>query len=324
MSIAFVFPGQGSQSVGMLASLASAEPLVPATFAEASAVLGYDLWALCQSGPEADLNSTERTQPAMLAAGVAVWRVWRRRGGAAPTVMSGHSLGEFTALVCADSLDFRTAIELVRFRGQAMQAAVPHGQGAMAAVLGLEDAEVEAACAEVAQNEVVEAVNFNAPAQVVIAGHAAAVARALEACKLRGAKRTITLPVSVPSHSSLMKPAAHRLRERLEATEFRTPLVPEIYTVDVRRHGHPKGIRAALVQQLYSPVRWADTVRQMVAGGVTHIVECGPGKVLTGLNRRVERSKEVEMFALEDSDAIDQAIAACWGTQVPEEIRHGS
>jgi [acyl-carrier-protein] S-malonyltransferase len=299
----------------MLASLAAIEPIVEATFAEASDVLGYDLWKLCQSGPEAQLNATERTQPAMLAAGVAVWRVWRKRSGPAPTVMSGHSLGEFTALVCSDSIDFRTAVDLVRFRGQVMQAAVPAGQGAMAAVLGLEDENVEAACREAAQGEVVEPVNFNAPGQVVIAGHASAVARAVEVCKARGAKRAIPLPVSVPSHSSLMKPAADRLRERLENTEVRSPLVPEIYTVDVRRHGHPKGIRAALVQQLFSPVRWAETVRRMIQGGVTHIVECGPGGVLTGLNRRVERRKDIAVFALEDSGRIDEAIAACWGTQ---------
>jgi [acyl-carrier-protein] S-malonyltransferase len=315
MSLAFVFPGQGSQAVGMLAALAAAEPLVEQTFVEASEVVGYDLWKLCQSGPEADLNSTERTQPAMLAAGVATWRVWRRRGGAAPTVMSGHSLGEFTALVCADSLDFRTTIDLVRFRGQVMQAAVPAGQGAMAAVLGLEDEAVEAACAEAAQGEVVEAVNYNAPAQVVIAGTTNAVARAIEACKARGAKRTIPLPVSVPSHSSLMKPAAEQLRQRLEQTEVRSPLVPEIYTVDVRKHGHPQGIKEALVQQLFSPVRWAETVRRMVASGVTHIVECGPGKVLTGLNRRVERRKEISVFSLDDSQSIDEAVTACWGTQ---------
>jgi [acyl-carrier-protein] S-malonyltransferase len=315
MPLAFVFPGQGSQAVGMLASLAAAEPIVEATFAEASEVLGYDLWKLCQSGPEPDLNSTERTQPAMLAAGVAVWRVWRKRSGPAPTVMSGHSLGEFTALVCSDSIDFRTAVDLVRFRGQAMQAAVPVGQGAMAAVLGLEDPDVEAACREAAQGEVVEPVNFNAPGQVVIAGNAAAVARAIEVCKAKGAKRAIALPVSVPSHSSLMKPAADRLRERLENTEVRSPLVPEIYTVDVRRHGHPKGIREALVQQLFSPVRWADTVRHMIQIGVTHIVECGPGGVLTGLNRRVERRKDIAVFALEDSGRIDEAIVACWGTQ---------
>lgn len=315
MSLAFVFPGQGSQAVGMLASLAAVEPLIEQTFAEASEVLGYDLWKLCQSGPESDLNSTERTQPAMLAAGVATWRVWRRRGGAAPTVMSGHSLGEFTALVCADSLDFRTSIDLVRFRGQVMQAAVPVGQGAMAAVLGLDDEAVEAACAEAARGEVVEAVNYNAPAQVVIAGVTSAVGRAIEACKARGAKRAIPLPVSVPSHSSLMKPAAEQLRQRLELTEVRSPLVPEIYTVDVRKHGHPQGIKEALVQQLFSPVRWAETVRRMIGSGVTHIVECGPGEVLTGLNRRVERRKEISVFSLDDSQSIDEAVTACWGTQ---------
>lgn len=315
MSLAFVFPGQGSQAVGMLASLAAVEPVVEKTFAEASAVVGYDLWKLCQSGPESDLNATERTQPAMLAAGVAVWRVWRRRGGAAPTVMSGHSLGEFTALVCADSLDFPTAIDLVRFRGQVMQAAVPLGRGAMAAILGLEDTDVEAACAEAAQGEVVEAVNYNAPAQVVIAGVTSAVDRAIEACKARGAKRTIPLAVSVPSHSSLMKPAAEQLQRRLEQTEVRSPLVPEIYTVDVRKHGNPLGIREALVQQLFSPVRWAETVRRMISSGVTHIVECGPGKVLTGLNRRVERRKEIHVFAVDDSQSIDAAIVECWGTQ---------
>ncbi len=314
MAVAFVFPGQGSQSVGMLKSLAESEPVVRETFTEASEVLGYDLWQLCQAGPDEALNATERTQPAMLAAGVSVWRVWRKRGGPAPTVMSGHSLGEFTALVCADSLDFRTAVELVRFRGRAMQEAVPVGQGAMAAVLGLEDADVEAACTEAAQNEVVEAVNFNAPGQVVIAGHAAAVKRAIEVCKVKGAKRAIDLPVSVPSHSSLMKPAAERLRERLTQTEVRSPLVPEIYTVDVRKHGHPQGIRAALVQQLFSPVRWAETVRRMVGSGVTHIVECGPGKVLTGLNRRVERRKEISVYAVDDGATIDEAITACWGT----------
>lgn len=314
MAVAFVFPGQGSQSVGMLKSLAETEPVVRETFTEASEVLGYDLWQLCQTGPDEALNATERTQPAMLAAGVSVWRVWRKRGGPAPTVMSGHSLGEFTALVCADSLDFRTAVDLVRFRGRAMQEAVPVGQGAMAAVLGLDDADVEAACSAAAQNEVVEAVNFNAPGQVVIAGHAAAVKRAIEICKEKGAKRAIDLPVSVPSHSSLMKPAAERLRERLTQTEVRSPLVPEIYTVDVRKHGHPQGIRAALVQQLFSPVRWAETVRRMVGSGVTHFVECGPGKVLTALNRRVERRKDIAVYAVDDDATIDEAITACWGT----------
>lgn len=311
MALAFVFPGQGSQSVGMLSSLAAAAPIVAETFAQASEALGYDLWKLCQSGPEADLNATERTQPAMLAAGVAVWRVWKQRGGSSPSVMSGHSLGEFTALVCAESLDFRAAVELVNFRGRAMQEAVPAGLGAMAAVLGLDDSEVVAACAVAAQGEVVEAVNFNSPGQVVIAGHASAVRRAIELCKEKGAKRALDLPVSVPSHSSLMRPAAEKLRERLEHIEVRRPLVPEIYTVDVRTHGEPDEIREALVRQLFSPVRWADTVREMIAGGVTHIVECGPGKVLTGLNRRIERRKEIGMFALEDIAAIDEVVASC-------------
>ena len=311
MALAFVFPGQGSQSVGMLSSLAAAEPIVAETFAQASEALGYDLWKVCQAGPEADLNATERTQPAMLAAGVAVWRVWKQRGGSQPSVMSGHSLGEFTALVCAESLDFGAAVALVSFRGRAMQEAVPAGRGAMAAVLGLDDADVVGACAEAAQGEVVEAVNFNSPGQVVIAGHATAVHRAVELCKQKGAKRTLDLPVSVPSHSSLMRPAAEKLRERLGQVEVRRPVVPEIYTVDVRKHGEPDEIREALVRQLYSPVRWAETVREMIAGGVSQIVECGPGKVLTGLNRRIERRKEIGMFALEDSPAIDAALASC-------------
>jgi [acyl-carrier-protein] S-malonyltransferase len=314
MALALVFPGQGSQSVGMLSALAAGEPLVEQTFAEASEALGYDLWKLCQSGPEADLNTTERTQPAMLAAGVATWRVWRRRGGPAPAMMSGHSLGEFTALVCAEALDFRTAVDLVRFRGRAMQEAVPAGQGAMAAVLGLDDGDVVSACVEAQQNEVVEAVNFNSPGQVVIAGHATAVRRAVEICKQKGAKRALDLPVSVPSHSSLMRPAAEKLRERLVHIEVRKPQIPEIYTVDVRKHGAPQEIREALFRQLFNPVRWADTVRQMIAGGVTHIAECGPGKVLTGLNRRIERNKAITMSALEDGAAIDAAIAITRGS----------
>lgn len=314
MSLAIVFPGQGSQSVGMLGSLAAIEPVVIETFAQASEVLGYDLWQLCQSGPEADLNATERTQPALLTAGVAVWRVWQRRNGPQPVVMSGHSLGEFTALVCAEALEFRAAVDLVRFRGRVMQEAVPAGQGAMVVILGLEDADVVAACAAAAQGEVVEAVNFNAPGQVVIAGQAAAVRRAIEACKQKGAKRALELPVSVPSHSSLMRPAAEKLGQRLASVEIRRPRVAEIYTVDVRKHGEPDDIRRALVRQLFSPVRWADTVRQMVADGVTHFAECGPGKVLTGLNRRIERRKEIAMFALEEGAAIDEAIASCRGT----------
>ena len=311
MSLAFVFPGQGSQSIGMLAALGAAEPVVLETFAEASQVLGYDLWALCQQGPEADLAATERTQPAMLTAGVATWRVWQQHGGAQPVAMAGHSLGEYSALVCSGALDFRTAVDLVRYRGQLMQQAVPLGQGAMAAVLGLDDADVESACREAAQGEVVEPVNFNSPAQVVIAGHATAVNRALEIAKAKGAKRALLLPVSVPSHSSLMVGAAGQLAARLSQVEVRMPNVPDVYTVDVRKHASPDGIRNALKEQLYRPVRWADTIRAMVASGATVIVECGPGKVLTALNRRIERRPDTKMLALEDPASIDAALAAC-------------
>jgi [acyl-carrier-protein] S-malonyltransferase len=311
MSLAFVFPGQGSQSIGMLAGLGEADPVVQTTFAEASEVLGYDLWALCQQGPEADLGSTERTQPAMLAAGVATWRVWLGRGGPRPSAMAGHSLGEYTALVCSGAMDFRTAIDVVRFRGQVMQQAVPLGQGAMAAILGLEDADLDAACKEAAQGEVVEPVNFNAPGQTVIAGNATAVARAIDAAKARGAKRAVLLPVSVPSHSSLMLGAAERLAEKLATVEVRMPNVPAVYTVDVKTHSSPDGIRQSLKEQLFKPVRWADTVRAMIAGGADIFVECGPGKVLTSLNRRIERKPELKMLALEDTASIAAALAAC-------------
>ena len=311
MTLAFVFPGQGSQSVGMLAELGAAEPVVRATFAEASDVLGYDLWSLCQDGPEADLGSTERTQPAMLAAGVATWRVWSGRGGPRPVAMAGHSLGEYTALVCSDAMDFRTAIDVVRFRGQVMQQAVPLGQGAMAAILGLDDAELDAACKEAAQGEVVEPVNFNAPGQTVIAGNATAVARAIDAARARGAKRAVLLPVSVPSHSSLMLGAAELLAAKLATVDVRLPNVADVYTVDVRKHTSPDGIRQSLKEQLFKPVRWADTVRAMLAGGATTFVECGPGKVLTSLNRRIERKPELRMLALEDPASIAAALVAC-------------
>lgn len=311
MSLAFVFPGQGSQSLGMLAALAAAEPVVPETFAEASAVLGYDLWTLCQDGPESELGSTEKTQPAMLAAGVATWRAWRRHGGPRPVAMAGHSLGEYTALVCSGALDFASAVDLVRFRGQVMQQAVPLGQGAMAAILGLDDEQVAAACREAEQGEVVEAVNFNAPGQVVIAGHASAVARAIEVARARGAKRAVALPVSVPSHSRLMVGAAEQLARRLAAVEVRLPEVPAVYTVDVQTHSSPDGIRRALKEQLFKPVRWAETVRAMLASGVTTLVECGPGKVLTSLNRRIERRPELRMLAIEDPDGMAAALAAC-------------
>jgi [acyl-carrier-protein] S-malonyltransferase len=311
MSFSFVFPGQGSQSVGMLAQLAAAEPLVQETFAEASQVLGYDLWKLCQGGPEEELGKTERTQPAMLAAGVATWRVWRKHGGGLPASMAGHSLGEYSALVCSGALDFRTAVGLVQFRGQAMQEAVPAGQGAMAAILGLDDADIEAACREAAQGETVQAANFNSPGQVVIAGTAAAVDRAIEAAKAKGAKRAIKLPVSVPSHSPLMQPAAERLAARLQQVKFGPREVSDIYTVDVRKHGDEASIRKALVEQLVKPVRWTETIQAMLAAGARVIVECGPKGVLSGLNRRIERNKDIAMLSIEDADSLQQALQAC-------------
>src|SRR5688572_7720412 len=310
MSFAFVFPGQGSQSVGMLAQLA-AEPLVQETFAEASEVLGYDLWKLCQGGPEEELGRTERTQPAMLAAGVATWRAWRKQGGGLPAAMAGHSLGEYSALVCSGALDFRTAVGLVQFRGQAMQAAVPAGQGAMAAILGLDDADVEAACREAAQGETVQPANFNSPGQIVIAGTAAAVDRAIEVAKSKGAKRAIKLPVSVPSHSPLMQPAAERLAVKLEQVKFGPREVRDIYTVDVRKHGDEADIRKALVEQLVKPVRWTETIQAMLAGGARVIVECGPKGVLTGLNRRIERNKDIAMLSIEDAESLQHALQAC-------------
>ncbi len=310
MTLAVVFPGQGSQSVGMLAALAADYPEVEATFAEASAVLGYDLWQLVQTGPEVQLNATERTQPAMLAAGVAVWRVWTRAGAPAPAWMAGHSLGEFTALVCAGALSFPDAVAAVQFRGRVMQAAVPAGVGAMAAILGLEDGDVEAACAEAAQGEVVEPVNYNAPGQLVIAGHAAAVSRALEAAKARGAKRALLLPVSVPAHSSLLLGAAAQLATYLADVHVQTPQIP-VYAMGLGRHDSPQAVRAQLVAQLAGAVRWTDTVLDLLAHGATRIVECGPGKVLTALNRRIERNKDIAMSAIEDPASL--AAAVQWG-----------
>lgn len=307
MAFAMVFPGQGSQSVGMLAGLAQNESLVTETFAEASSVLGYDLWKLCQEGPEAQLGATEKTQPAMLAAGVATWRVWRKQGGGMPAVMAGHSLGEYTALVCAGSLDFATAIELVRFRGEAMQSAVPQGQGAMAAIIGMEDADVIAACAEAAQGEVVQAANFNSPGQVVIAGHKTAVERAIEVLKGKGCKRALLLPVSVPSHTPLMRPAAERLGARLQAVTLQPPGVP-IYTVELRQHSDAAGIRQALFEQLVGPVKWTQTVRAILDSGIKTVVECGPGKVLTGLNRRIDRNKDLNMLAIDDDASLQHAL----------------
>jgi [acyl-carrier-protein] S-malonyltransferase len=314
MSFVFVFPGQGSQSVGMLAALAAAQPVVRTTFEEAARVLGYDLWALVSEGPEAALNATERTQPAMLAAGVATWRAWRERGGAPPAAVSGHSLGEFTALVCAGSLEFGAAVDLVRFRGAAMQAAVPEGGGAMAAILGLDDEAVLALCREAARDGVVEPVNYNSPGQVVIAGDTAAVQRALEAARTRGAKRAVTLPVSVPAHSSLMRTAGDRLRSRLADIEVRAPGIRYVSAVDAAAHEDPEEIRALLVRQLSSPVRWTQTLRALCSAEVAQVIECGPGRVLTGLNRRIERREGLSFLALEDPQSLAAALAATRGT----------
>jgi len=305
--LAIVFPGQGSQSIGMLTELAGAHPEIEATFAEASNALGYDLWALTQQGPESDLNQTDRTQPAMLAAGVAVWRVWCKQGGAQPAFMAGHSLGEYTALVCAGSLDYSDAIRLVAERGRRMQEAVPAGIGAMAAILGLDDDQVRQACSAAAQGEVVQAVNFNSPGQVVIAGHKAAVERACEQAKTLGAKRAIVLAVSVPSHSSLMQPAAAAFAATLAATEIKAPQIPVIHNADVLAHTTPDAIRDALIRQFYNPVRWVETVQHLGAQGITRIVEVGPGKVLIGLNKRID--KNIAAIAAFDSASLAEALA---------------
>ncbi len=309
MSMAIVFPGQGSQTLGMLASLAGEEP-VRSTFAEASQALGYDLWTLVQSGPRERLDATENTQPAMLTAGVALWRLWLRRGGGAPQAVAGHSFGEFTALVCAGALEFAAAVDLVRFRGRVMQEAVPSGTGAMAALLGLEATRVEEVCRSVAAGEVVEPVNFNGPGQVVIAGERQAVERAVEAAKRLGAKRAVLLPVSVPAHSRLMAEAAGRFRARLASTVFSVPRMAYVSAVDARPHSDPADLRSLLGRQLASPVRWQDTVRALIARHIHLLLECGPGKVLTGLNRRIERRADVQCLAIEDAPSLDAALAA--------------
>jgi [acyl-carrier-protein] S-malonyltransferase len=307
MTLAFVFPGQGSQSTGMLDTLASEFAEVEATFRVASEVLGYDLWDIVQNGPAEKLNSTDITQPAMLAAGVAVWRVWQAKGGAQPTLLAGHSLGEYTALVCGDSLAFEDAIKLVAERGRLMQEAVPAGTGAMAAVLGLDDDTVRAVCAEAAASEVVEAVNFNSPGQVVVAGHKAAVERAVDLAKAKGAKRALLLPVSVPSHCALMQPAAEKLATLLEDVAIQAPQIPVINNVDVAMPTDAAAIRSALVRQLHNPVRWVETIQKMAAEGVDRLIECGPGKVLMGLNKRIERNMGAQ--AVFDSESLAAALA---------------
>jgi [acyl-carrier-protein] S-malonyltransferase len=306
MNLALVFPGQGSQAAGMM-SRYGAYPVVRDTFAEASAALGQDLWALVENGEADALNQTVNTQPVMLAADIAVYRAWRAAGGGAPAVLAGHSLGEYAALVAGGALVFTDALPLVRFRAQAMQEAVPAGIGAMAAIVGLDDAGVADACREAAQDQVVEPVNFNAPDQIVIAGHRQAVERATAAAKARGAKRAIMLPVSAPFHCLLMQPAAARLAGYLAGVAVGPSAVPVVHNVDVRAAETPDAIRAALAAQAASPVRWVETIRAFVAQGVTHIVECGPGKVLTGLTKRI--APDVTALPLNDGDAIAAAIA---------------
>jgi [acyl-carrier-protein] S-malonyltransferase len=306
--LAVFFPGQGSQAVGMLDALAESYSSVKQTFEEASDALGRDLWSLVGQGPKEDLDRTENTQPAMLAAGVAVWRVWQQSGGRPATVMAGHSLGEYAALVAAGALGFADGIRLAADRARFMQDAVPAGEGAMAAVLGLEDAQVVALCAEQAQGAVLSAVNFNAPGQVVIAGSAAAVARAIDAAKAAGAKRALPLPVSVPSHCALMRPAAERLAERLADVALAVPSVPVIHNVNVAPAADVESLRRLLVEQLYSPVRWVETVTSVAAQGVTTALECGPGKVLTGLNKRI--ADNLTTLPVFDPKTLDAALEA--------------
>ncbi|MDO8254852.1 ACP S-malonyltransferase [Shewanella algae] len=289
-NFAFVFPGQGSQAVGMLADLAEGYPVVTETFREASEILGYDLWQLVQQGPAETLNETDKTQPALLSASVALYRAWQAAGKAAPNVMAGHSLGEYSALVCAGVLKFTDAVKLVELRGQLMQQAVPVGTGAMFAIIGLDNDAIAKACEDSAEGAVVSPVNYNSPGQVVIAGEKAAVERAAAACKAAGAKMAVALPVSVPSHCALMKPAADKLANALGNIEFSQPQIPVINNADVAQPQAAADIRDALVRQLYSPVRWTETVEAMAAMGVTELYEVGPGKVLTGLCKRINKS----------------------------------
>ena len=307
-SLAFIFPGQGSQSVGMLAELAAAHPQVRATFDEASQGAGCDLWALAQNGPEEELNRTENTQPALLAASVAVWRVWCAQGGALPSQMAGHSLGEYSALVCAGALSLHDAAGLVAERGSLMQDAVPVGVGAMAAILGGDDAQIAMVCDEVAQDEVVAPANYNSPGQVVIAGHAGAVDRVIARLAELGTRKAVKLAVSVPSHTALMRDAAYRLGERMAQIDWKVPSIPVVQNADARAHASVEYIRAALERQLYMPVRWTECVQCLVANGATKLFECGPGKVLTGLARRIDKSLDAR--ALGTPAELEAALEA--------------
>lgn len=306
--LAFVFPGQGSQKVGMLADIAEAFPIVKQTFAEASDALGYDMWALIQQGPQEELNLTEKTQPILLTSSVALWRVWQEKSGVRPSLLAGHSLGEFSALVCAGTITFADAVRLVRARGQFMQTAVPVGEGAMAAVLGLEDEQLLQICSDASKDGgVVEAVNFNAPGQVVIAGTVAAVERAIELCKAAGSKRALPLPVSAPFHTSLMRPAGDKLKAAMAELSFAAPAIPVVHNVNAQPESDPDKIKAILFEQIFSPVRWVQCVEYLAGQGITSAVECGPGKVLGGLIKRID--KRINCLGIEDCAGLEAALA---------------
>ncbi|MGB1245260.1 MAG: ACP S-malonyltransferase [Porticoccaceae bacterium] len=307
-NLAFVFPGQGSQKIGMLAELASLNPAVEATFKEASDVLGYDLWQMIQQGEQADINLTERTQPMLLASSVAIWRLWNEKGGPTPAQMAGHSLGEWSALVCAGAVEFADAVKIVRARGAYMQEAVPVGEGAMAAILGLSDEVITAACDKARDDGIVDAVNFNAPGQVVIAGSAAAVDRAIAICKEAGAKRALALPVSAPFHTSLMQPAAEQLTELVESTTFASPTIPVIHNVTAKPEQDAKAIKSLMLEQIYKPVLWVDCILALKAAGAEHFVECGPGRVLNGLTKRIDR--DLKSLSTDDIASLDNALTS--------------
>ncbi len=304
--LAFVFSGQGSQKVGMLSEMAAAFPIVQKTFAEASEVLGYDLWNLCQNGEQEQLNATETTQPLLLTSSVALWRVWQEKQGKKPALLAGHSLGEWSALVCADVLAFGDAVDLVRKRGAYMQTAVPKGEGSMAAVLNVDDEKILSICKEASAIGVVEAVNFNSPGQVVIAGQVAAVDKASELLKAAGAKRVLPLPVSAPFHTSLMKPAAENMAKHIAATVFRAPSIPVVHNVNAKTAADPEAIKALMIQQIDHPVLWVDCVKALVNAGIQQVVECGPGKVLCGLCTRIE--KDMTAFGIEDIAGLEKAL----------------
>jgi [acyl-carrier-protein] S-malonyltransferase len=307
-NLAFVFPGQGSQKIGMLAELASLNPTVEATFKEASDVLDYDLWQMIQQGEQADINLTERTQPMLLASSVAIWRLWNEKGGPTPAQMAGHSLGEWSALVCAGAVEFADAVKIVRARGAYMQEAVPVGEGAMAAILGLSDEVITAACDKARDDGIVDAVNFNAPGQVVIAGSAAAVDRAIAICKEAGAKRALALPVSAPFHTSLMQPAAEQPTELVESTTFASPTIPVIHNVTAKPEQDAKAVKSLMLEQIYKPVLWVDCILALKAAGAEHFVECGPGRVLNGLTKRIDR--DLKSLSTDDIASLDNALTS--------------